>query len=99
MARDVRMSANKKSAHDTGCVGTSTRASVRQKKARGWRFRPIGRAMSTAVAPNMNGGTRMAADVAVCPPLAHSAVLDAKHVAQKHTSTRARPNRSLEPAR
>lgn len=99
-AREVRMSANRKSAQLTGCVGNSTRPSVRQKKVlegplRAW----VGSNIMAAVAPYMNGGTRMAADVADAPPLAQRAALDDRHVALKHTSACARPHRFLQPAK
>lgn len=100
LAREVNISANRKSAQLTACVGTSTRPSVRQKKNLGGLLRTLaGATMSTAAALYMSGGTRIAAAVALEPPVAQRAVLEARHAAAKHTSTRARAKSSLEDAR
>jgi hypothetical protein len=96
LAKEVRMSASRKSAQLTCCAGTNTRPSVLQKKAlEGLLSTFTGINISTAAAPYISGGMRIAAAVAVEPLLAHRDVLDARHVAAKHTSTRAKPYRSL----
>jgi hypothetical protein len=100
LAKEVSISASRKSAQRTGCAGTSTRPSVRQKKALEGLCRALtGINMRSAAVLYMRGGTRIAAAVAVCPPLAHRAVLTARHAAAKHTSTRARLYRSLDAVR
>jgi hypothetical protein len=64
---------------------------VRQKKAlEGLRKALTGINIRNAAELYMRGGTRMAAAVAVSPPLALRAALTARHAAAKHTSTRAR---------